>query len=178
MSVPAYEAAAAILLFFVVPGLAISRAVFPEWRFRGPGGTEHAVETAALSLVLSVSLTVLVGFALANSPGAGFSASWSDPILQVVLFAITMLALAVAFIRGAFNREPPRPIHPVVPVPNGDWATLRRLDRLARERSHVLRALRRARSDPEEVRRLESRLEELKTESDRVKRNREAEFGD
>lgn len=178
MSVPVYEAVASVLLFFVLPGLALSRAVFPEWRFRGAGGTEHIVETAAFSLVVSVSLTVVVGFALANSPGAGFSAAWTDPILQTVLFAITVVALGVAFARGAFNREPPSGSPREPSPPARDWETLRELDRIARERGRILRAIQRASDDPKEVRRLEARLDELNVESERVKRRREAEFGD
>jgi uncharacterized membrane protein len=177
MSVPVYEAVAGVLLIFVLPGFALSRAVFPEWRFRGPGGTEHAIETAAFSLVLSVSLTVVVGFALENSPGTGFSASWNDPLLQLVLFAITVIALGAAFARGAFSRTLARPKAPEV-RPSRDWETLRELDRIARERGRLQRALHRARGNPQEVERLEARLDALKLESDRVKRQREAEFGE
>ncbi|MGA7924344.1 MAG: DUF1616 domain-containing protein, partial [Thermoplasmata archaeon] len=101
MAVPVDEAALALGLIYLIPGFAVSRAVFPEWRFRGPLGLQRVVETVALSLTLSVALVVLIGFIL-SSTSVGFSASWSDPFLELVLVVVTILALVVAALRGAF----------------------------------------------------------------------------
>src|SRR5271156_4009889 len=103
MTVFPVEALAGLLLVFVLPGLAVARALFPEWRFRGAEGLPHLVETAALTIVLSVALTILVGFGLLNTP-AGFSASWSDPVLEIILAGITVAGFVVAGYRGAFSR--------------------------------------------------------------------------
>jgi uncharacterized membrane protein len=101
------EIVAGVLLVFVVPGYAITKATFPEWRLRGPEALLRAVEIGTLSLVLSVTVTILVGFVLGAAPGNYFQASWSDPLLEALLAAITGVALAAAVLRGAFRRVPP-----------------------------------------------------------------------
>jgi len=95
------EAIVGGLLLFVVPGFAVARALFPEWRFRGPDGTLRALETATLSFVLSVALTVLVGSLLLGLAPGGFAAAWSDPVLEVALAAVALVAVAAGVLRGA-----------------------------------------------------------------------------
>lgn len=130
------EAVAGGLLLFVVPGFAVARSVFPEWRFRGPDGARRALETATLSFVLSIALTVLVGTALLGLAPGGFSAAWSDPLLEALLAAIAAVAFVAGWARGAYARVAP-------PAPTGEpadargeehaWELTRQLDRLHRE---------------------------------------------
>jgi hypothetical protein len=144
------EAVVGLALLFVLPGFAVARATFPEWRFRGPGGTVHLVETLTLSLVLSVALTIVIGFALLSS-SAGFGATWSDPSIFVALAAVTAVGLVVALARGAFAAIPPA--GPELPSERGNegaFETIRELDGLVateRRLRHRLRVL--PRDDPE-----------------------------
>jgi hypothetical protein len=171
----ALGAAAGVLLVFVLPGFALSKAIFPERRVRGPKAIERGVELAALSLVLSVSTTVLAGFALLNGPG--FSASWTNPLLEAVLAAVTAVALAAAWVRGAFAKVPPagRPLEPA-PGAEGGWELLSALEGLAREERHLRRALRRVPADGAEARRIRGELETVARQRSRLERAREAEY--
>ncbi|MCI4326270.1 MAG: DUF1616 domain-containing protein [Thermoplasmata archaeon] len=143
------EAVVGLALLFVLPGFAVARATFPEWRFRGPGGPLHLVETLTLSLVVSVGLTIVLGFALLSS-SAGFGATWSDPSLFVALAAVTAIGLGVALARGAFSEIPPA--GPELPSERGNegaFETIRALDGLVaseRRLRHRLRVL--PRDDP------------------------------
>src|SRR5579871_3522205 len=101
------EAAAGLLLLFVLPGFFTARALFPEWRLSGPEALTRGVETAALSWVVSTAYTVLVGTVLLNLPGAGFSSGWSDPVLEAALAAISGAAAVAAVARGGFSRTVP-----------------------------------------------------------------------
>jgi hypothetical protein len=165
------------LLVFVLPGYAVSKAVFPEWRVRGPNGLLTAVELATLSLVLSVVLTVLVGFLLLNASSAGFQATWSDPRLEAALAGVTGVGLAVAVGRGGFAREPP-------PAPKleedrgaeGGWAAMRRLDQLVREERGLRRSLVVAPPGSQEERDLRTQIDRVHTEADSVRAQREAEL--
>lgn len=165
------------LLVFVLPGYAVSKAVFPEWRIRGSKALLTAVELATLSLVLSVTLTVLVGFALLNATPAGFQATWSDPRLEAALGAITGLGLAVAVGRGGFSRvPPPTPALEDDPGLTGGWEAMRRLDQLVREERGLRRSLVGAPPGSKEELELRSRIERVRAEAASVRARREAEL--
>lgn len=171
----AAEVVIGLLLVFLLPGYALTKAIFPEWRVRGPTAALRAVELLTLSLVLSVVATILVGFVLANGPGPGFSASWSDPVLEVVLAALTLLALAVGAVRGAFAREPPAaPLLDPSPGSDDGWALVVRLETLDRERRSAQHHLRRATGA--EVDRWRNVIAELDREAARLRTRREAEY--
>lgn len=129
-----------IALFFFVPGFAVARAVFPERRLRGAGGARETVELVVLAFVLSVVLTVLVGYLLLTLAPGGFSAGWGSPTLESALGAIAAVAFAVGALEGAYAPVPPARRTPA-PEPGGEgaWELSRTLDRLGSER----RALRR-----------------------------------
>jgi hypothetical protein len=175
MTVSPAEAVLGILLVFVLPGLAVSRAMFPEWRFRGPDGLIRSVETASLSLVLSVALTILVGFGLLSSSG-GFSATWTDPLLEAALAGITALGFAVAWLRGAFARVPPtaRPLEPLGGEDGGADA-LRRAEELLREERRLRHALR-VSHDEASTARLQDDLGRVRAEVRRLGSAREEEY--
>lgn len=171
----AVEALVGLLLVFLLPGYALTKATFPEWRVRGEVAALRVAEFVALSLVLSVVTTILVGFLLANGPGPGFSSSWSDPVLEVVLAAITLLALAVGAARGAFARVPPT-APPLEPSPGSDdgWALIVRLETIDRERRRAEHQLRRA-SGPEGDR-WRGVIADLDREAATLRSRREAEY--
>ena len=175
MAVAPVEALLGVLLVFVLPGFALSRALFPEWRFRGPAGLLRAVETGAMSLVLSAAVTILGGFVLLNTP-AGFSATWSDPTLEGVLAGITVLGLAVAAYRGAFARVAPtaRPLEPLSGEEGGAEA-LARAEELAREERRLRHALRVAPDDASAAR-LKDDLGRVRAEVQRLGTAREEEY--
>ena len=167
-SVDAVESVAGLALVFFLPGFALARATFPEWRFRGPSGTVHLLETLTLSLVGSVVLTILLGFALLNS-AVGFQATWSDPVLFVALAALAAVGLVVAVLRGAFARVPPSgPVLEPEGGTEGAFEDIREVDRLrAEERRLRHRARTLARDDPErerldrEIARVEAQAAEI-----------------
>lgn len=172
------EATAGFLLVFFVPGFAVTKALFPEWRVRGPGALRRGVEIVTLSFVLSVILTVFVGYVwLAAAPG-GFHAAWSDPTLEATLAAIAVVALGVGFLRGAYRSTPPGP-SPAPLEPEIDPLELtRELDRLAREERRVRHELRVGAQDPAERGRLTARLESLRAESEELVRRQEKTYED
>jgi hypothetical protein len=175
LDVAPWQAGAGLLLVFVLPGFAMARALFPEWRFRGELGLTRAVETVTLTLVLSVSTTILVGFMLLNS-SAGFSAVWSDPLLQITLVSITAVCAGLAWGRGAFSHVPPA--GPVPEPLGGEVGGAERLamaEHLAR-RSRRVRHQIRARPSPSELARLEAELSLLDEEARQMGEAREAEY--
>lgn len=173
------ESVIGILLVFFLPGYALSKAVFPEWRVRGPDALRHAVELLTLSFLLSVVLTVLIGYLFLTGVPGGFRAGWSDPLLESVLGAITVIGVALAAARGAFARVPPGPPFPPRPsTEEGAFELTRELDRLRHEERRVLHLLRTEPPDSEEHERLSARLEKLRTERDELARHREAEYAD
>ncbi len=177
MSVSPIEAGAGLLLLFFLPGLALTLAVFPEWRLRGAEGPERLAMTTALSVTMSVALTVVVGFGLLALPG-GFSAAWSDPLLEEVLAVVTIAGAVLAWRRGRFAREPPRPSPaPEAPDEDGAWPAVRALEGLAREERRVRHALR---IGPEtaETARLRQRLAELEEERRRITDARRADLAE
>ena len=175
----AVETLVGLLLLFVVPGYAVTRAVFPEWRMRGENALRRGVEVLTLSFVLSVSLTVLLGYVLLSAFSGGFSAAWSDPLLEATLAAVTLVAGSVAYLRGAFARVPPIPPRWTEEEPGeeGAWEVTVELDRLAREERRLEHDLRRIGADPERTRVLRSSLEGVRAERESLERRREAEIG-
>ena len=170
------EAVAGGLLIFLLPGFFLSRALFPEWRLTGIDAGARWVETVAFSLVVSVAITILLGSALLNLPGAGFQAAWSDPTLEVGLSAVTVIAAVAAFARGGFAR-----IAPAAPSPepsageDGSWDLLRRSEELARQERRLRHALK-ASQDPGEVRRITAELDGVAAEAEALRTERGKEY--
>jgi hypothetical protein len=172
-----FEAAAGLLLVFVLPGLAWARAVFPEWRYTGPLGLTRVVETATLALLLSVSLTILAGFALTVPGAGGFQASWTDPVLEAVLAGLAVVGAFAAWGRGAFDREPPAaPALEAVPWSDPPRALNVELAGLRQEQRRIRTALRRRDLPAEERIRLESERSALEERSRELERRREGEI--
>jgi len=166
----------ALLLFFI-PGYAVAKALFPEWRVRGPQGGRRLLEIVTLSFVMSVGLTVVVGFGILDLVPGGFAAAWPDPVLEAVLAAITVVALVAAFFRGAFARTPPT--GPSVPEGKGEegaWELSRELERLGRDERRLQHALRVSSASPAESARLTAELDSVRAERDALRRKREEEY--
>ncbi len=171
------EIVAGLLLVFGLPGYALTKATFPEWRVRGPDALLRVVEIGTLSLVLSVGVTILVGFVLGNLPGGLFQAGWSDPLLEAVLAAIAAVALVVAVLRGAFAQTPP--VGPASEPSPGEEdpmtlvRTLEATDREIRRLRHQLRTL--PSGDPARTS-LEAQLEQAQRRSQDLRAGREAQY--
>jgi hypothetical protein len=177
----ALETVAGFLLVFFVPGYAVTKALFPEWRIRGPEAYLRLLEIFSLGFVLSIVLTVLVGYVLLVGSPSGFQAYWSTPALEAALLAIAVVAITVASVRGAFARVPPPTRGP--PAVDADeedvWRVTRELDRLAREERALLRSLKRAPpTNAAEETRLRARLEAVRARSEELGRRREADIAD
>jgi len=171
------EIVAGFLLVFFVPGYALAKATFPEWRVRGPDGLLRLVELVTLGFVLSVVLTVIVGYALLAAAPGGFQAYWTDPLLEAVLAGIAAIALVGGWFRGAYARIPPAATASDAPFgETGAWELSRELDRLAREERRVRHELRVHGSDPAEARRLRDELDRIDSERSELQRHREAEY--
>jgi hypothetical protein len=177
MAASVAEVAAGLLLVFVLPGFTLAKAIFPEWRVRGAVAIERGVELATLSFLLSVVLTVLVGFVLAGVPSVGFHADWSDPLLEAVLAALAAVAFVVGWGRGAYRREAP-----VGPTPEraggseGGWELLRKLEQNARDSRRLRHQLRTAPKGSAESDRILAELESLEVKNEELRRSREREI--
>jgi len=169
------EVVVGFLLVFFVPGYALVRATFPEWRLRGPSAGLRLVETFTLSLVLSVTLTVLVGYGLLVGATGGFQAYWTDPLLEAALAAIAAVGFAGAWYRGAFSSAPPSASSEPAGE-EGAWELTRELDRIAREERRLTHQLRVRGTDPKEGARLRADLDRLAAEREALQRRREAEY--
>jgi len=166
-----------LLLVFALPGYAITKATFPEWRLRGPDALLRAVEIGTLSLVLSVTVTILVGFVLGNLPGSFFQAGWSDPLLEAILAAMTGVALVVAVLRGGFSKTPPtRPVAEPSPREEDPMVLLRALEESQRRARRLQHALRQLKADDPDRARLETELADTQRRSQELRANREAEY--
>jgi len=171
------EAIVGGLLVFFVPGYAVTKSLFPEWRVRGPEGTRRLLETVTLSFVTSVGLSVLVGYGLLSLAPGGFLASWSDPVLEAALALVALVAFAVAVARGSFARNPP-------PAPaaregggeEGAWEVSRELERLGRDERRLEHAVRVSAAGSPERSRLASELENVRAERDALRQRREEEY--
>jgi hypothetical protein len=171
------EAAAGLLLLFFVPGYAVARAVFPEWRVRGPEAVLRILELLSLGLVLSVTLSVLVGYGLLVGGPVGFAASWSDPVLEAILAGVAAVAFAAGWMRGAYRRTPP-PSRAVGDDlgEEGPWQLSRELDRLDREERRLRHRLRTAPVSATDRSELEGRLEEIREAREGLQSAREAAY--
>lgn len=171
------ESIAVGLLVFWLPGYAVSRATFPEWRVLRPWDPIRLLETIAFSFVLSVGLTVLVGFGLLTASPTGFQAYWTDPVLEAVLAAVTAGAGLVAWWRGAFSRSPPPVAAPSEPEsPSDAWALMVELDRLQREERRLEHRRRRLPAQSPEGEQVEAELVRLREARTDLERHREAEY--
>jgi uncharacterized membrane protein len=171
------EIFAGLLLVFALPGYAITKATFPEWRLRGPEALLRAVEIGTLSLVLSVTVTILVGFILGNLPGSYFQAGWSDPLLEAVLAAITAVGLVAAALRGAFRRLPPSaPAPEADPGEEAPFELARELEADRREERRLRHAIRILKSDDPLRARLEEELHAAERRTQERLAAREAEY--
>lgn len=167
------------LLIFVLPGFTITKAVFPEWRVLKRGALRRLAELVTLSLVTSVALTVLMGYVLLAAAPGGFQAFWSDPVLEIALAAITVVAFAFGLARQAYSRTPPPTTLPSPRPPDLEekaWDVSGQLDRLQREERRLLRSLRRASADGSDAAELRQRLEEIRAETAAAGRAREGEI--
>jgi hypothetical protein len=171
------EAVAGGALLFFVPGYTVTRAVFPGWRLRGPLALRRGLETVTLSFVLSVVLTVVVGYGLLASTPGGFSATWSQPVLEAALAGIALVAFVAGVFEGAYARTPSS-LPAARPEPGGEgaWELTRRLDRLLREERRIVRQLDRGPEGTTTVEGLRQRLAEIRGEEETLRRNREAEY--
>lgn len=172
-----FEAVAGIILIFFLPGYALTKAVFPEWRIAGAEAGLRAVEVATLSFVLSVALTVFAGYLILVAAPGGFQAYWSSPVLEAVLALLAVVGLVVAWRRGAFAKTPPHiPQPPSDTGEEGAWELLRELDRIAREERKIQHTLRQSATSPSDRSRLTDELGALRTERERLQSLREAEY--
>lgn len=166
-----------LLLIFALPGFGITKATFPEWRIRGPEGLLRAVEITTLSLVLSVTVTILVGFGLGNLPGGLFQAGWSDPLLEAILAAISGVALTVAFLRGGFHRAGPlAPSLEPAPGEEDPMTLVRSLDELHRRIRRLQHEIRQLKGEDPNRAPLVAELTEAKRRSQELREGREAEY--
>ncbi len=168
------QAAGGLLLLFVLPGALVAKAVFPERRVRGPNGLRWALELAALGLVLSVVLTVLVGELLLTVAPGGFHASWSDPLLEEALAGIAAVAFVAGWLQGAYARTAPPPRASELPPEQDPWQLSVDLDRLQRQRLRLERQL--ARGAGAAAPEIEGRLEELRRQERSLRERQEASY--
>jgi len=169
-----FESVAGILLLFFVPGYTTTRAVFPEWRVRGPEALRRAVEVVTLSFVLSLTWTIVIGYLLLALAPGGFGPFWSNPELELGLLVVTVGGFLYGWTLGAYAKIPPRPSRPE-PDPGGEgaWELSRRLDHLAREERRIEHSLRVTDPAGSEAGTLRGRLETVREESSRLRQDRE-----
>jgi|HubBroStandDraft_1064217.scaffolds.fasta_scaffold333812_2 hypothetical protein len=172
------EAMAGLFLVFFVPGYTLTKATFPEWRIRGPDALLRLVETVTLALVLSVVLTILVGYVLlAGAPG-GFQAYWSDPVLETSLAAIAVVAFVFGWFRGAYRRDPPpAPTLETDAGEEGAWELTRELERLGREERRLNHLLRTRGGDPVAAGQVRDELNNIRSLRAQLQERREAQYG-
>jgi hypothetical protein len=172
----AWEALGGLLLIFLLPGFGVTRALFPERRVFRPLSWKNLLEELTSSIVLSVAITILVGFAWLGT-SVGFQSNWSDPLVEITLLGITVLAMAVAALRGAFSREPP--MAPSLEPQGGHsdpMVVIRRLDQLRREERSLQHRIRVAGSNAPESGPLVQELERVRSEVARLRVEREEEY--
>ena len=150
----------ALPLVFVVPGLGIAAALFPEKLRRGTG-LDGPVEVAVLAIVGSLSVTILAGSALAALP-----VGYSNLGLWTIDGLVGLAGGAVWWIR----RTAPAPAEVRdAPSPGvSAWGTLRALERLAGEERALRRQLRSSGKDADERSGLETELERVRAERARL----------
>lgn len=178
MTSSAPEIVLGLVLLFGLPGWGVTKAMFPEWRLKGPDALLRIVEVGTLSVVLSVTLTVLVGFGLGALPGNLFQAGWSNPLLESILAVIAGIALVVAALRGGFRaRAPSGPALEPSPGEDAPFALMEQLETNRRELRRVRHALRQLSPGDPNRSELETKVAALEDEFRRVRERREAEYG-
>jgi Protein of unknown function (DUF1616) len=171
------EAIAGLLLVFFLPGYTLTKATFPEWRVRGRVAFLRLLEFVTLALVLSVVLTVLVGYVLLTAAPGGFQAFWTDPVLEAVLAGTTVLGFVAGWMRGAYRREaPPAPARESAGGDEGAWELSRELDSLGRDERRVAHELRTRAGDPAQEARLREELDRIRVRREQLREHREAEY--
>lgn len=170
------ESIAGILLVFFVPGYTLTKATFPEWRVRGSTAGLRLLETVSLAFVLSVVLTVVVGYGLLRVAPAGFQADWSDPVLEAALAGIAVVGFVAGWLRGAYAREPPASPVEEGAGEEGAWELARELERLGREERRLTHRLRTLSGNPTEQTRLREELGEVNARREELQRHREGEY--
>jgi len=168
------EAVVGGLLLFFIPGYAVTKATFPEWRIRGPEGARRLLETVTLSFVVSIGLTVIVGFGILDLAPGGLSATWTDPLLEGALALVAAVAFAASVFRQAWSREPPRAA--AAPREEGAWELSRELERLGRDERRLQHALRVSGGSAADEARLSAELESVRAERDALRKRREEEY--
>lgn len=94
-------------LVFVVPGYLLVRALWPPAAPGSPGPVARGV----LSVVLSMSLTILVGVLLGFLPHEDASMGWLQtsatglPFAEGLLVALSTLFIVIGMARGAYSRS-------------------------------------------------------------------------
>lgn len=171
------QAVAGVLLVFVLPGFTIAKAVFPERRLRGADGPIWGIELVAMTLVLSVVVTILLGFALLVGDPAGFAADWSDPALEAGLAVVSGIAAAVGIVRGGYSAVPP-PARPLEPAhgAEGAWEEIRAMEGLVREERRWQHRLRTRGATSSEREKLQGELDAVRAEIRRRREAREADY--
>ncbi|HYA54414.1 MAG TPA: DUF1616 domain-containing protein [Thermoplasmata archaeon] len=165
------------LLVFFAPGYFLTKAVYPEWRIRGVAATRRLVEVVTLSFVLSIGLTILVGYGLLSAGSGGFVATWSDPVLEGALAGVAAVGLVVAVARGAFSRTPPAgPKGTPEAAEEGAWELSQELERLGRDERRLEHALRVSGSNSPERTKIVAELDSVRAERDALRRRREEEY--
>jgi len=179
MSVPVYAQAAGIVLVFFLPGFLVAKAIFPEFRVRrAPDPIRQAVVLTTLSLVLSVALTILVGFGLLSLAPGGFQAAWSDPVLEVILLAIALIAFAAGWFRGAYSKVPVTrpPTEAPLGGEEGAWELQRELDRLRLKERRLIHRLRSVAPGTPEEGRIQHEIETIRAANRELRESRQAEY--
>jgi len=165
------------LLLFFLPGYCVTKALFPEWRVRGPDGSRRLLEIVTIAFVTSIGLTVVIGFGLLDLVPGGFSAAWSNPVLEEALAAVGAVALAASFFRGAWSSTPPKaPAPSVSEGEEGAWELSRELERLGRDERRLQHALRTSAGSAADTARISAELESVRTEREALRRRREEEY--
>ncbi|MCI4346554.1 MAG: DUF1616 domain-containing protein [Thermoplasmata archaeon] len=164
------------LLLFALPGYTWTRALFPEWRIRGEQALDHAVRIGTLSFVWSLAFVVVVGSSLSEVPSLGFSATWSNPRLELILAGLSAIGFVVAWLRGAFRSGAPATAEGAASGEDTPLPWLVEFDRLEREERRLRRALARSAPDSEGARLLTTELDRLKAEGRTLRRRREEEY--
>ncbi|MFZ1022599.1 MAG: DUF1616 domain-containing protein [Thermoplasmata archaeon] len=174
---PIYESLVGLALVFFLPGYFTTKALFPEWRVRGPDGLTRLVEIISLGFMLSVVLTIVLGFGLLLVGPNGFQASWSDPVLESILAVVAAVALVAGILRHAYSKEAPLPGGDG-PEPGGEgaWQLLRELEALQREERRLRHRLRVTPADSGAGTQLERELQSVQQQIATLSLEREAEY--
>jgi hypothetical protein len=163
---------------FFVPGYTLTKATFPEWRMRGSAALLRLLETFTLAFVLSVVVTILVGYLLLAATPGGFQAYYRNPVLEASLAGVAVVGFAVGWYRGAYRRvPPPRTASEAQPGSEGAWELSRELDRLGREERRLNHELRTRSSGSAEESVLRENLERIRARREELRTYREAEYG-